>query len=91
MKLFFLLAETVTIKEKNPPIAGMKDSFKNKFALDRKKTFSGRSLSKRYKRWFVLARKSVSTTRNEAFAENALPPYVKIASSGKKIKQNGFH
>ena len=45
---------TVFIREKYlSPIAGMKDSFKNKFLLDRKKAFSGRR--KIYKKWFALA------------------------------------
>ena len=36
---------TVFIREKYPsPMAGMKDSFKNTFPLDRKKAFSGRCL-----------------------------------------------
>ena len=39
----------VFIREKYPsPIAGMKDSFKNKFPLDREKAFSGSSLWKKY-------------------------------------------
>ena len=41
--------------------------------------------------WFVLARKSISTTQNEAFVENTFPLYGKtVSSSGKKI-ENGFH
>ena len=41
---------TVSIREKNPsPIAGIKDSFKNTFSLDRKKAFPRRSLWKKYK------------------------------------------
>ena len=33
------------MREENlPPIAGMKDSFKNKFPLDRKNAFFGKSL-----------------------------------------------
>ena len=53
---------TVSIIGKNPsPIATMKASFKTKFPLDRKKAFSGRSLFKNiFKKWFLLARKSVS-------------------------------
>ena len=59
---------TVFIREKNPsPISGMKDSFKDAFPLDRKKSFPRQGSMKKYKKWFVLARKSVSTTRNEAF------------------------
>ena len=70
---------------KNPfPRAGMKDSFKNAFPLDgKKKAFTGRSLWKIYKKWLVLARKSVSTTRNEAHSlKNTFPLYIKSASSG---------
>ena len=38
---------TISIKEKNPsPIAGIMDSFKNTFQLDRKEAFPGRSLGK---------------------------------------------
>ena len=61
---------TVSIREKNPsPIAGMKDSFKNTFPRDRKRSFPRQEFLKKYKKWFVLARKSVSITRNEAFVE----------------------
>ena len=61
---------TVSIRERYPsPIARMKDSFKNTFPLDRKKTFPHQESLKKYKKWFVLARKSVSTTQNEAFVE----------------------
>ena len=39
----------VFIREKYPsPIAGMKDSFKNKFPLDRKKTFLWQESLKKY-------------------------------------------
>ena len=60
---------TVSIREKNiSAIAGMKDSFKNTFPLDRKKKLSLAGVSeKKHKKWFVLARKSVSTTQNETF------------------------
>ena len=55
---------TVSIREKNPsPTARMKDSFKNKFPLDSKKRSRAGVSGKTYKKkWFVLARKSVSTT-----------------------------
>ena len=43
-------------RENPSSIAGMKDSLKNTFPLDEKKNL-----------WFVLARKSISATRNEAF------------------------
>ena len=51
----------------------MKDSFKNTFSLDGKKAFTGRSLEKIYKKWFSLARKSVSTTWNKEFVEKYVP------------------
>ena len=61
---------TVFIREKYPsPIAGMKDLLKNKFSLDQKKLAPAISFGKMYKSWFVLARKSVSATRSEAFVE----------------------
>ena len=44
-----------------------------------------------YEKWFVLVRKSVSTTRNEAFLEKYVFPIRKTASSGKKIEENAFH
>ena len=47
----------------------MKDSFKNTFPLDRKKLPPAAVSEIIYKKWFVLARKSVFTTRNKAFAE----------------------
>ena len=50
-------------------MAEMKDSFKNTFTLDVKSAFNVKSLEKIYKKWFVLARASVSTTRIEAFIE----------------------
>ena len=65
----------------------MKDSVKNTFPLDPKKAFSDRSLKKVYKKWLVLARKSVSTTRNEAFVEKYVS-HGKTASSDKKIEEN---
>ena len=61
---------TISIREKIPsPIAGMKDSFKIKLPLDRKKAFPAGVSEKIYKKWFVLARKYVSTTQDEAFVE----------------------
>ena len=61
---------TVSIREKTPsPIAEMKDTFENTFPLDRKKSLPQQESLKKYKKWFVLARKSVSTTRNEAVLE----------------------
>ena len=80
------------MREKYPsPIAGMKDLFKNKFPLDRKKPFSSRSLWQNIQKWFVLTRKSVSTTRNEAFIEKYVSWTRKNFLSDKKIKENGFH
>ena len=82
----------VSIREKNSsPIAEMKDSFKNSFPLDSKKALSGRSLWKKYKNWFVLARKYVPNLRNEAFVEKYVSMIPKTASSDKKIKENGSH
>ena len=69
----------------------MKNSFKNTFPLDGKKAFTGRGFKNSYKKWFALARKSVSTTRNEAFIENTFSLYGRTASSGKKTEVNGFH
>ena len=43
-----------------------------------KKAFNDRSLEKIYKKWFVLARKTFSTTLNETFVE-------KLFSHGKKL------
>ena len=61
---------TVSIREKNPsPIAGMKDSFKITFPLDRKKSCPRQESLKKYQKWFVIARKSVYTNRNEEFVE----------------------
>ena len=55
---------------KNPsPIAAMKGSFKNTFALDRKKSFTRQWSLKKYKKWLVQARKFVSSKLNEAFVE----------------------
>ena len=44
-----------------------------------------------YEKWFVLVRKSVSTTRNEAFFEKYVFTIRKTASSSKKIEENAFH
>ena len=61
---------TFSIRQKHPsPIAGMKDSFKNTFLLDRKKSFPRQESLKKYKKWFVIVRKSVYTSWNEAFVE----------------------
>ena len=45
----------------------MKDSFKNMFHQTEKKPSQAGVSEKQYKKWFVLARKSVPTTWNEAF------------------------
>ena len=80
---------TVSIREKNPsPIAGMKDSFKNTFPLDRKRSFPRQES---LKKWFVLARKSVSTTRNEAFVEKYVSTIRKNCFFLAKKIENGFH
>ena len=56
--------------EKNPfPTAGMKDPFKNTFLLDGKKRSLAGVSEKYIKDWFVQARKSASSTRDEAFVE----------------------
>ena len=44
-----------------------------------------------YKKWFVLAWKSVSITRNEALLKNKFSLYRKTPSSGNKIEENSFH
>ena len=56
-------------RENSSPIAGIKASFKNAFPLDGKKTLIGRGLKKIYKKWFLQATNSVSTTHDEAFVE----------------------
>ena len=72
---------TVSIRDKNhSPIAGMKDLFEDTFPLDRKKSFPLQESIEKDKNWLVLARKFVSTTRNEAFVEK----YV------SKIRKNCF-
>ena len=82
---------TWSTREKNlSPIAGMRSSFKNTFPLDRKKSFPRQQFLKTYKKWFVQARKFVSTNLNEAFVEKYVSIIQKTASSGKKIKGNGF-
>ena len=74
-------------RENPSPIARIKDFFKNTFLVHGKKVF----LQKTYKKWSARARKSVSTTRNEAVVKNTFPLYEKNASCGKKIEENGFH
>ena len=66
------------------PIAGMKDSFKTKFPLDRKKLSPEGASERIYKKWFVLARKCISTTQNDAFIEKYVSSMRKNASSGNK-------
>ena len=59
---------TVSIREKSPlPVAGMKDSFKNIFPLDKKWLYPPEVSEEIYKKWFVLARIPASTTHNETF------------------------
>ena len=57
----------------------MKDSLKNTFPLDWKKSL-----------WLVLARKSVSTTRNEAFVEKYISTIRNSCFFWQKI-EIGFH
>ena len=57
----------------------MKDSLKNSFQLDGKKSL-----------WFVLARKPVSTTGNEAFVEKYISTIRKSCFFWQKI-EIGFH
>ena len=62
---------TCSTREKNSsPIAGMKGSITNTYPLDRKKNFPRQYSLNTYKKWFVQARKFVSTNLNEAFVEN---------------------
>ena len=59
---------TVSIRKRKPsPLPGIKDLFKNKFPLDRKKPFSGRSLWKNTEKMVCTSQKIRFTTRNEAF------------------------
>ena len=69
----------------------MKDSFKNKFPTDRKRAFSAEVSEKIYTKWFLLARKFISTTRIKAFVEKYVSSIKKTVSSGKRIKENGLH
>ena len=71
----------------------MKDLFKNKFPLDRKrKMLSPAGVSgKIYKKYFILARNPFSLTRMNHLFKNTFPRYEKNTSSGKKIKENVFH
>ena len=83
---------TFSIRQKHPsPIAGMKDSFKNTFLLDRKKSFPRLESLKKYKKWFVIVRKSVYTTRNEAFVEKYISTIRKNCYFWQENKINGFH
>ena len=82
---------TVSIREKNPsPIAGMKDSFKNTFPRDRKRSFPRQEFLKKQKKWFVLARKSVSITRNEAFVEKCFSTIRKNCFFWQEIQRKWF-
>ena len=79
----------VFIREKNPsPIGGMKDSFKNKFPLDRRKAFSGRC---DIKYGLYQPKNPFPLPGMKHLLKNTFPRYGKTASSGKKIKENGFH
>ena len=57
----------------------MKGLLKNMFPLDEEKSL-----------WFVLAKKSISTTRNEAFVEKIHFHYMEKLFLLAKI-ENGFH
>ena len=83
---------TVSIKVKNPfPIVGIKYSLKNTFPLDRKKSFLRLEyLKKKYKKSFVLARKSVSTTRNEGFFEKYVSTIQKNCFLWQENHRNSF-
>ena len=90
-KKFKVSKVTVSIREKNPsPIAGIKNSFKNTFPLDRKKAFSGIVSEKTYKKWFVLARKSVSTTQNEIFVRKYVSTIQKNCVFRQKNQRKWF-
>ena len=52
------------------------------------KKFSIAEVPIEYKKWFVLARKSISTTRNEVFLEKY---YTENFLLARKSKKNGFH
>ena len=84
---------TVFIREKYPsPIAGMKDSFKNKFPIDRKKLFLRQESEKKYiKNGLCQPENPFSLPGTTQSLKNTFPRYGKTASSGKKIKENGFH
>ena len=74
MTLFFKkpskLSNVLHQRKKNPsPIAGMKGSFKKYVSTRQKKSFLRQEFLKTYKKWFVQARKFVSTNLNEAFVE----------------------
>ena len=58
----------------------MKDSLKKDFFIRRKKSL-----------WFALARKSVSTTRNEGFVEKYVSSIRKNCFFWQKNPENGFH
>ena len=79
----------VSIREKNPPIAVLKDSFKNKFPLDRRKAFPARSLWKN-KQNMVFTSQRIRFHYPKWSMKNAFLRYGKTAFSGKKVKENGF-
>ena len=87
---------TVFIAEKNPsPIARIKDSFKNKFPLDRKKSFSGKSLWKKkniyiYINGLYWPENKFSLPGMKHSLKNTFPRYGKTAFFDKKIEKNGF-
>ena len=85
---------TVSIREKNPSTAArMKDSFKNKFPLDRKKRSRAGVSGKTYKKKMVCTSQKIlfHYLKMKHSLKNKFPQYGKTAFSDKKIKENGFH
>ena len=83
---------SVSIREKNPsPLVGMNNSFKNTFPIGTKKAYPSRSLWKNMENGLCYPENSFSLTGMKHSLKNTFPQYGKTASSGKKIKENGFH
>ena len=68
IKWFPLVIKSVSTWKNNSLIAEIEDSFKNTFPL-RKISFHWQDSRKNMQKWFVLARKSVCTTCDEAFVQ----------------------